>query len=427
MLNKALLKINQYTIFKYYWLIILFPKFMQLFIFMIILMLLFINNKDRIKNFNKIFYLILGYVLIHSFSIIINIFTDQFELKRILAAFNTVAIWFIALGYLLVYLNLSIEIKKISKYCYLNVLVLIILSFISLLLYYIGHLENFSIFGQNMYITEWFQNRETLRMVGLFDYSNLIVLFYMIFFPFSLLYAFNSTSLYKACIYSSLSAIPIILALSRSGYVIVLVASIMSISYLLIKKIDKKVLIKFVIGLIIFICAIFLFTDLFDILINKINSVINGRQGSNYTRKLLYSSSIEKVLEHSPVWGMGIKVMTHTGYLLGSHSTYIGMFYKAGFLGLVLGFSSFLLMNLQLLIAKYKTEHYRIVSFYIIVISAMLLVEDIDGANWLIIFYFTTVGLLYTNIEGSRNSLTNVNSKMMYYISKIKLFLRNNI
>lgn len=69
---------------------------------------------------------------------------------------------------------------------------------------------------------------------------------------------------------------------------------------------------------------------------NSIHSFILARAGSNHTRIQIYLESIKLAFENSPVWGMGIKHISETGYPLGSHSTYIGVFYKTGVTGTLL-------------------------------------------------------------------------------------------
>ena len=75
----------------------------------------------------------------------------------------------------------------------------------------------------------------------------------------------------------------------------------------------------------------------------------SAREGSNATRGNIYSASIEKAFAESPLIGMGIKDLSPYDLIpYGSHSTYVGFFYKTGIIGLIIGTVLVLYLNYEI-------------------------------------------------------------------------------
>lgn len=80
------------------------------------------------------------------------------------------------------------------------------------------------------------------------------------------------------------------------------------------------------------ICVIGL--ALWPVIYAKLQGVFLSRAESNSMRFMLYKKSFERMLVNNPLLGMGIKdLYKDTIYPYGSHSSYVGYFYKTGLIG----------------------------------------------------------------------------------------------
>ncbi len=388
---------NEYTLFKYLWVIILLPKPIQLIAFIALFMTLISKIDWKQLKLDIVTTAILCYTSIHFVSILTNVINFNHDFNRIFAAVNTAAIWAVASAYYIYYRHSKLDIKKVSLYSFINICILIVFSLISVIMYYGLDIKTFSLLGSQLYKSEWFFGIEMLRLTGMFEYSNLIIFFYLLFFPLSMLHVVTTYKKWYCKVgYVVLSLLPIGLSLSRSGYVFVLGGFLLSGAYYVLQVIDYKLLLKIIGFIALVITTIFIFTDLLDFVVEMVMSLVNGREGSNYVRNVLYTQSIQLTTENSPFIGMGIKSISETGYPLGSHSTYIGLYYKTGILGTIFGLLSLGIVNIQLLVSRYENIILKFGSLFILVILGVLIGEDLDGANWLIVMYFS-VSAMYLN------------------------------
>lgn len=117
-------------------------------------------------------------------------------------------------------------------------------------------------------------------------------------------------------------------------------------------------------------------------ILSIIDDIMNARGDSNATRENLYARSIELTFQSSPFIGLGIKeIEMGSSIPLGSHSTYVGVFYRVGIFGLLL-FVSFVFLALRKVWAG--RNYFVIVSMAGVI--AFAAIEDIDGLNW-VLFY----------------------------------------
>ena len=113
-------------------------------------------------------------------------------------------------------------------------------------------------------------------------------------------------------------------------------------------------------------------------------------------------------LDNSPVFGMGIKDLIDSGSIpYGSHSTYVGLFYRTGFLGIVL-FAAVLFACFGEIV---KLGNLRLIDL-LWVFSALLFVafEDVDGVNWVLPVLF--VFILFLMKRGIGRTLTMENDRI---------------
>lgn len=405
-MNKFL-KIDEYFLFRYIWLIVILPKELQTVILTTILIILL--TKKKIQGLDVIFYLILLYGVVHIFSIFTNIHFDQFELSRIFAAINTAMIWIIAILFYINYRNVALDIYSLEKSGYINMVILIGLSLISIVLFNIFKIKSINILGAPLYGVEWFNNKFTLRFGALLEYANLIIFFYLMFFPLYLSYLIKNKSNLMILFYILLSYIPIIISLSRSGYLSVIFFMIIILGYMIIRCCDKRIILAISVFTLAFIIICLAYYEMIPKLIQIIDGLINGRIGSNNTRLYLYRESILSTKLYSPLFGRGIKIISLTGYPLGSHSTYIGFYYKTGIIGLTLGLSAFIFINIKLILVKINQYSHFLMKVSLLIISLMLIVEDLDGESWLVVYYFCLVGITFNVDNWNRISLNNEN------------------
>lgn len=389
---KTYFKIDCYFIFRYMWLIVILPKVIQS-IFFVILFAILLTKKIRIK-FDIITVLIFLYSASHLISIFINIYIQNFEISRVIAALNTACIWIVAALYYNYYLNKDIEMEKLEKICFFNIKVLIFLSVISIIMYNFFNIKRVSILGVPLYGTEWFNSTPKLRFGGLVEYANLIVFFYLLFFPLAFNYVRKNISKSKTILFITLSLLPIVITLSRSGYIVVFLLIGSYIMYILNKFGNRKFFIFLSgIGIALLILSVIYF-DLSSKISEIIISLIESREGSNNTRMYLYRESIRVANEKLPLFGQGIKITSLTGYPLGSHSTFIGFYYKAGILGLAFGIPIFININYKLIMKKLNYNGHFFMRISLLLLSLMLFVEDLDGASWFIVIYFSIIGII---------------------------------
>ena len=119
------------------------------------------------------------------------------------------------------------------------------------------------------------------------------------------------------------------------------------------------------------------------LIVDKAIELFAKREGSNSMRMFIYTQSISYTFSHNFIFGSGVKTMIGD-YPLGSHSTIIGTFYKVG----IVGFLVFLALYIYIIRASIKTFKKRFtVCTAVLLILINMFVEDIDGTNWLMIYF----------------------------------------
>lgn len=380
---------NIYKYLKYLFLIIIFPKYIQMIPILIITIGLILKNKGKLYIDKTIAPFII-YSLFHLFSIIVNSLNDV-ELSRIIAAINTSLLWLFG-SIIFSYLKTEkIDKEQIDKLMYHNMLILIFLGIIMVLIKDTSY-SNFSIFSRKLIGTDWLFGEQSQRFMAFMEYSNLVVLLYFIALPFSLSYVQQKKGKIFQLVFLILSMLPPILTNSRMGIILVAICFIAIFPQITSTNSKTKILFILYFGMILTILIFFFHQDL----ITKITKIITSRQDSTSMRSLIYKTSIEKTLTQSPFIGSGIKEYFND-YPLGSHSTFIGIFYKTGIIGSLIALVGFIRIYKKILSIKIKDNIQYSISFLCLLI--MLCIEDLDGANWLIILFFITIGIYIYQIK----------------------------
>ena len=359
---------------------------------------------DFKMKIDKTIYFILLYAIIHLVSIIVNAFSEDADLERILAALNTCFIWIIAGLYFCYYKNNKIEIDRIKKYLTINMYILISLSIITIILSKLN-LDSLSLFSRTLYADEWLSNGKKLRFSGFMEYSNLVIFFYLLVYPLAFSYIKEKHNKIYALIFAVMSAIPCLITNSRMGIVLVAIITAYSIYNILLSNNKKG---KIICIITIFLAAIFIIIADYKNIVEKVDGFINSRPASTETRQNLYDLSIDKTINESIFIGNGIKYMYHE-VPLGSHSTIIGFFYKTGIVGTMFALIGFFILYKEL----YKNFRNSKDCFFYIVCTLCLILytftEDLDGANWNLVLFFSLMGVICNNVSGKEENKIDEN------------------
>ena len=373
------------------WPIVIAPKEIQ---FIIICLLLFNLLRRHKLYFDIVGYLMIVFMAIYLFSIVYNLIFNQYELERIVATINTFSIWLFALLFYLIFKVIHVDFEEIKKAAYINYCILIIIWLCSLIVYLITKTANFSILNKMLYYNEWFDDRSVIRFVGFMDYPNLIIMFFMFFYPLFLLYLRNFKNGAVKVLLAVLGLLPILTTFSRSGYAVAIAYLFLLLIYHIYHKVNRKFFVTmtlFATSSLIFLCF---YTNLPNYIVTILYELFNAREGSNESRTYLMRESIRMTLMESPLIGMGVKETSAIGYPLGSHSTYVGFFYKTGIIGFILGCTIFITIGLKIIFSV-RSKEKTVLKIALFMMLPLLIVEDIDGSNWLIVMYFLLVAIVF--------------------------------
>ncbi|KAA0958722.1 O-antigen ligase family protein [Planococcus sp. ANT_H30] len=380
-------------LFYMLWPILIVPKEIQFFLLLPIALMLVKKHKIY---FDLLSFFLGSYVWVYVFSIVANLTTRSSEFTRILAAINSLSIWVLAIVFYLIFKNTQLPMKNFIKIGFINYLLLIAIWAVSMVIHSLTSLGALSFLGRTLYYTETFNQEVVARFVGLMDYSNLIVMFCLFFYPLYFMHVRQFTSKIVQLLFLVIGIFPLISSYSRSGYLVFGAATAIGVVYYLYKSLNREV---FYFGAFLTLSvalALFYTADLNSAVRLQVEELLTAREGSNDSRTIILAESIDLTMQDSPITGMGIKDNSSTGYPLGSHSTFIGFFYKTGTLGLMLGTWLFVFINLKILLLK-STLDRKILSVFIFMMPLIFIVEDIDGANWLICLYFVFVAVLFND------------------------------
>ncbi|TWT27788.1 O-antigen ligase family protein [Planomicrobium sp. CPCC 101110] len=377
-------------LFYILWPIIITPKEVQfVFLFLVTVLLL----KRHKLYFDTLSFFLFSYILLYAFSIFLNLLIRSSEFVRVLAAFNSLGTWVLAVLLYLIYKNLDIDMKRLYKISFINYSILIIVWIITMVIHTITSISELNIMTRRLYYTEYFDQQVVIRFMGLMDYSNLIIMFGIFFYPLYFIYIRNFKHRTIQVVLLIIGIFPLISSYSRSGYIIIGTAIIIGIVYFVHYTMNRNVFFSLFLLISSILIAVFFFTDIYHLMSLQIEKLMAAREGSNKSRGLIVEESMNIAFRESPFIGMGIKEISSNGYPLGSHSTFLGFFYKTGIVGLLLGISLFILINSKILFLK-SSFNRKIISIFILLMSVSFIVEDIDGANWLLCLYFIFVALL---------------------------------
>lgn len=404
-----ILENRHYWIFQFFWLIALLPKPAQLFAFGGIAAILLLKDGFKLEETDKKFFYLQGAVLlIYAAAIIFGIFQFERETNRILAAANTFLITFIALLMSSVYHRAEIDARKIGKYAIINVFVM----FAFWLVYRIAPNSGVHLFTYSVTMSDRINGMDTIRFGGMMAYPNLVTVFLLINIPFALAYL-EKKQKWLSFLFFAACFVIVYETGSRMGEALILLCAAFYVFSLIKNMFNGKTRRKF------YIITAALFAVLFVIFFGTIQEFANNlffkRDESNAMRRYIYESSWQRMWENNPFIGMGIKdALAGDVYPYGSHSSYLGFFYKTGIVGGVLYLLSFLLKSVGLIRWKINTSWKDVFRFSFFCVLSWMVLEDLDGVNWSICLFYAYMGILWKTMkrdELQSEKMTGVETK----------------
>lgn len=368
-----------YSLFYALWVLILVPnQWYQFLIITIIVLLLLWKSEFRISISNSSI-LFLLWLFIYLFAILIRGTQEDITFQRFIAELLKL----ISTGYALFFYNYyrkadfnSSVVRNVVK---VNYFVLFLIT----VLYLFFPMLKPTLFGRELFSIEWFPHMR-IRLAAYFEYATLIGQFILFSYPILFLKPQKHMEnilislLLTICSYFSGARILLVCML-------VLLASLL-LDYILFKtnlKLTKKN--TFILGMtFLFITACFSY-NIWSI----IEKIIMYRNQSTITRMIVYQESIIEVLKGNILFGQGIRISSSEGIFLGSHSTYISVFYRTSLLGIVLYFSAFILLYKEAI-----SKNYKIYRLFFYTLLCYTLFEEIDPNHWSIVLLFSTFGIV---------------------------------
>lgn len=393
-----------------------------LYLFLFLLPIIWIQNKtvqmaieigvvilmmviEKKPNIYRITIPVLFYTAVHIVSILYNICINKEPINnvRIIAAFNTAFVWILGCIAFSLVARIKLNDRTIIRLMSFLYWVIIFESVLAIVLWRIN--VYLGINGRSLFFIEWFNGGNRIRSFCWMEYASLVPFLLFCVLPYVYIGINGRKPLIRIAV-MALSFLPLYLCNSRLGMVLVLAL----VGYMSIIEMWKHKVLRVALLAICFLLIAFVFIKM-EFVISKIISIFEkllfGRESSNITRMTLYSSSWEKIKASSLLFGAGIKHITVIPDIpLGSHSTYLGAIYKAGFLGAAFLFCFF--GNITKKICR-KVQKKKLNSIFLVSlfgVFALMTMEDIDGANWMHFFFFIDLGIIF-NMGKERQSVSH--------------------
>ena len=371
------------------YLIAILPKEIQMLFILFLLVVLVIKKKKIYIDKKMIPFFLIFFV--HIIAIIFYVIINN-DTSRIVAAINTASLWLIG-GLIFSFIpNFNISKEELEKISFINISILICMAFIMMMLSF-THYSNISILSRSLIGEDWLNGIKDSRLLGFLEYSNLIVLMFFLLHPFAINYVKKKKSKVFQIVFLIMSIFPILLTNSRIGTILLALYLCFAVPQVI--SINKKSLMMISILMILFGSVYIIINN--KTIIEKTNSIIHSRENSTITRNVIYSESIKKAMDKSPIIGLGVKEYLGN-YPLGSHSTIVGLLYKTGIVGLILG-----LFGFSIIIIEYLKRKNWLITFSFLCLLASLIFEDLDGANWFVVLFFSITSIYISKYEVKKN------------------------
>lgn len=267
--------------------------------------------------------------------------------------------------------------------------------------------SNIEILGRSLRGFDIVNEVETTRFVGFMEYSNLVVFFVLMMYPAAMEQLRGHAFL--SIVLSVVTYVAVLQSNSRTGMVMVPVLIVMYYLSVLYERQVLRIPVRWLVlgGLCLVVVVGVLFHGQILLIAERVYSM---RSGSNNSRMTIYTETVERI-KASPVLGCGIKdAIPETGYeyYYGSHSSYLGAFYKAGIVGGAAYLASIAVLMVRFLQRSVTAVgrgvdsegsaaqgRVLVVSYIIsfLLVLALMILEDLDGADWLIMVAYSLLGI----------------------------------
>ena len=346
------------------------------------LIMFYFHRGIKLTRYSKV---LLSIGAIQCLAIVFAMLINSFELNRIFAALNTTLIWINAGMILSIYTkyNVGISIKNCGIMAIINISILFIVTIFGIFLHFKG--MNISIPGGRQLLNDDYINGQlTYRTCCFFEYPTLISMFCFVNIPFAIKFLDSKKFKYLTIGFLFIACM-ISIYMSRSRWGLLLCLFLFAV-FVFLKELRKGKDVKSYIIFSVFLVGILVSPAIFTILMKLLNS----RSGSNSMRFIIYYESVKSSISNNFLIGCGVKNMIG-GYPLGSHSSIIGSFYKTG----LIGFALFMYLYIMILFKSIKDiNHHIILSASILSILCFMIFEDIDGTNWLWIYFALLISFI---------------------------------
>lgn len=379
-----------YILMAFMWLLVFIPK--EMFAIISICLVIVLLCYGLIDLRDKVFLLCASITLVHCISIIIAVFShNDITIERVIAAFNTAIIWIVGGALFTCFKRINIDSKKMCIIGFINICLMSLLCLIAIFLSKKG--ISISFLGRTLFRDDWLLGEKSFRVRFFLEYDTLTQFFVYVNSFFILYHSIKNKKISYILISSILCVFCVFWSKSRFGLVLTIIYYFLALIIYFKKFLNFKL---FALSSIIFV-SIFIFFAL--IYTNEISTffyeLFNSRSSSNSTRLLIYRESINAVFPNNAMFGCGIKIM-YGEFPLGSHSSFVGILYKCGLIGSIL----FLFFIILLLLEMKKNRKNNIIySTFLMIAMLFMILEDIDGTNWIILYFMLIIGLNYRKQE----------------------------
>ncbi|HFI0342055.1 TPA: O-antigen ligase family protein [Streptococcus suis] len=378
-MQKLIFKL-EYLLFQCTWIIILLPKGLQMILLAGMAVILWPKLK-KTTRVDKVTFFFTLFIAIYICSFLMNLFVGDYSISRIFATVNSISIWVIGLVYFYAYSKNKVDKFEIMRYCFVNLSILIIFTLLYLLLP-----GNITIFGgRSLKGVDWINGLQTTRFTSFMEYPNLIVFFCFLQVPMAINYVEAKYNKLLSLFFLWLTFLPVYQSGSRAGMAIAILLIFYFSLYSIIKKNFLSILTILSGGI-----AVIYVLGYSENISNLISNILETRSGSTGARSELYRQSIERTWTISPLFGLGIRDMFMSTVPYGSHSTYIGIFYRTGLVGFLL----FMVSMGNLVFHLWQRINLKLIEkLYLIGLFSFMVIEDLDGANWVVVLFFSIMAI----------------------------------
>ena len=380
-----------YLPFACLWLFIVVPKTIAAVLYAVMLVWMLATRK-RAKQpseyFKSLFILLIAATVIYLVSIIRAMVVDL-DAERLVAAFGTLLYWLLGLGYLFYYSTChEVSWLAVSKRMAFSMLVLAVI----LLSYYVAGSSLPRVFGRAVSSVDYLSSGVTTRLNAFMEYPTLVAVFVLITYGAAVYWTNQKWGFIGTVALSAIGVLSIQAASSRAGIFAVIALVMAGVVYSAYSSSQKVRHYFIALGVLFALGAIVIFAFFGPSIAHAVYEIINSRSGSTGGRLYIYTESVSMTLSDSPIIGMGVKYASSLSNdaPFGSHSTWIGFFYKTGFVGLALyAVLFFQIFRMQLRRAASKNSYEVFLAISLAILYCYLFVEDLDATAWICVLFFS--------------------------------------